>query len=64
MAIAETRRNLQLNVEFSTVVSGGFVVLIIQIIGAALSFVALALVARLIGQEEYGVFAFYLSLAI
>ncbi len=60
--IGGAQKRLASDVELSTVLRGGFIVLMIQIIGAALSFFSIALVARMLGAEQYGVFAFYFSL--
>ena len=45
------------------VLKGAGVVFAIQLIGAALSFFSFILLARWLGVEQYGVYAFYLSLS-
>ena len=61
--ISSLRKKLRSDYELSRVLKGGGVVLLIQIAGAGLSFIATAVVARLLGVEQYGIFAFYLSLS-
>jgi len=49
--------------DFQAVAQGAGQVLILQVSGALLSYIALIIVARSLGIEQYGVFAFYVSLA-
>jgi len=49
--------------DFRAVAQGAGQVLVLQVTGAFLSYFALIMVARSLGVEQYGVFAFYVSLA-
>src|SRR3970040_1090867 len=49
--------------DLDVVLRGAGVVFAIQIVGAALSYFALVLLARWIGAGQYGVYDFYISLA-
>lgn len=55
-------RALSKNTEFSAVLRGSSVVLMLQVLRAGISFAALAGLARMIGPDQYGIFAFYFSL--
>jgi hypothetical protein len=47
--------------DLDVVLRGAGVVFAIQIVGAALSYFALVLLARWIGAGQYGVYAFYIA---
>jgi len=56
------KRTISKNSELKTVLRGSSIVLVLQVLRAGISFAALAGLARMIGPDQYGVFAFYFSL--